>query len=55
MKILILADDFPPRGQGGASAVAASVALVDALKAGEALEAGLALCQQELRQCAGLR
>ena len=30
-------------------------ALVDALKTGEALEAGLALCQQELRQCAGLR
>jgi hypothetical protein len=29
--------------------------LVDALKTGEALEAGLALCQQELRQCAGLR
>ena len=31
------------------------LALVDALKTGEALEAGLALCQQELRQCAGLR
>ena len=30
-------------------------ALVDALKTGEALEAGLGLCQQELRQCAALR
>ncbi len=30
-------------------------ALVGALEAGERLEATLALCQQELRQCAGMR
>lgn len=30
-------------------------AVIDALEAGEALEARLSLCQQELRQCAAMR